>query len=223
MKYVIIKQTKVSGSGRNTKYSKVPNYEDLKTLKEKGFDAKLINIAPRGGIWGNAIEVPARQAKNALAGKFVTKEFEKEYIARKKKEQAMRDAAQSDYEANVVNCTEFFTDADVGSLAIRGGDFKSLSKYCWVKDDLNMIPNGYGDGEMRNKFVLVKEIDGHFSRHAQFGNQAPQLMAEVVGKFEILFYDCDNGVSIDVDAIEPVRIYTQNRRAYVVGTKFLID
>lgn len=221
MKSATIKQTAVYGSGRNTKYRNVPTWDEVDYLRALGYSAELVNVAPRGGLWGETIQVPVRQAdkaRRALAG-------ERLYASRAAERAAKavakaRQLAASEVADNVISKDDWQAYSDVGSLKIEADQFTAISQHVWERDGAHMIPNGYGDGEMRITFVLVRDLERRFSRHEAFGDAPPTLMAEASGPLKIYTYDCGSDW-FAVQADEPVRIYAKNRRVYIVGTKFI--
>lgn len=216
----IIKQTVVSGSGRNTKYSNVPTWQEVSALLELGYKAELVNIAPRGGVWGETIQVPARhaeKAKRALSGEKVYASRDAERAAKAKIK--AKQAAASEVEKNVISKNDVNIYCDVGSVKIEAEEFTAISDRVWNRDGAQMVPNGYGDGEMRVTLVKVRDSAKRFSRHEAFGDSAPTLMAEARGLINVFSYDCGNDF-FRVQADEVVRIYSKNRRVYIVGSNF---
>lgn len=216
----IIKQTVVYGSGRNTKYSDVPTWEEAAALRALGYKAEFVNIAPRGGTWGDTIQVPARQAekaKRALAGErvYASRAAEREAKAASKR----RAQAAREVEENVLIKSDVELWCDVGCVKIESDQFTPISTNIWQRDSAHMVPNGYGDGPMRLTIVKVRDIERRFSRHEAFGDAPPPLMAEASGILKIYSYDCGEEY-FRIQADEPVRIYSKNRRVYIVGTKF---
>lgn len=220
MKQIIIKQTIVRGTGRNTKYLNVPTWQEADALRALGYNAELLNIAPRGGVWGETIQVPARQAeqaKRALTGELVYASRAAERAA-KAKAKAQQVAAR-EVEENVISKNDVKLYCDVGSVKIEADKFTPISTHIWSHEGAHMVPNGYGDGEMRLTLVNVRDLAHRFSRHESFGNSPPHLMAEASGLLTIYYYDCGKDW-FSIQADEPVRIYSKNRRVYIVGTNF---
>lgn len=219
----IIKQTVVYGSGRRTQYSDIPTWEEVDSLRALGYSATLINIAPRGGIWGETIQVPSRQAakaKRALAGEMVYASRAAERAA-KAKAKAQRLAGE-DVAGNVVSKTDVELFCDVASVKVKAQEFRPLNEHMWVREGAHMVPNFHGDGPMRLSLVRVRDAQRRFSRHEAFGDEAPPLMAEASGWIKIYNYDCGE-TCFEVIAAEPVRFYSQNHRVYLVGTAFSCD
>lgn len=214
----IIKQTVVYGDGRNTRYSKVPTLGDAAALRALGYKAELVNIAPRGGTWGETIQVPARQAekaKRALAGERVYASRAAERAAKaaaKRRAQAAREV-----EKNVRLKSEVELWSDVGCVKIESDQFTPISTNIWQRDGAHMVPNRHGD--VRLTIVKVRYSEWRFSRHEAFGDEPPELMAEASGMLKI--YSCDCGDEyFRIQAEKPVRIYSKNRQVYIVGTRF---
>lgn len=216
----IIKQTVVRGSGRNTKYSNVPTWQEARALRALGYSAALVNIAPRGGVWGETIQVPTRQAekaKRALTGETVYASRSVERAA-KAKAKAQQIAAR-EVEENVISKDDVQLYCDVGSVKIEAEQFTPISTHVWTREGAHMVPNGYGDGDMRLTIVKVRDSARCFSRHEAFGDAPPTLMAEASGLLTIYYYDCGKD-RFRIQADAPVRIYSKNRRVYIVGTNF---
>ena len=234
MKKVIVKQTKVSGSGRRTMYSEVPTFGEVEKLRALGYDADFINIAPRGGAWGHTIQVPSRQAEKAkrvLAGErlFASRQAKRAAKAREK----AREEAAAEVEENVISKNHVGVVCDVASVAVEADNFTIIdvsnvdlpsqyrpdywgSNCYWIKND-------YGDGDMTLSLVKVKDCERRFSRHEAFGDTPPPLRAEAKGPIKVFFHDCRKDHWFEVFAKKPVRFYSQNKRVYMVGEDFTVS
>ena len=82
-----------------------------------------------------------------------------------------------------------------------------------------MIPNLYGDGETKAILVKVRDLSLPFSRHKEFGDEPPILMAEAQGTIKIFDYDCGEQ-SFEIFATDKIQIYAKNNKIYLVGTNF---
>jgi hypothetical protein len=191
--------------------------DDVAALRALGFEAELIDIAPRGGVWGRTIQVPARQAeraRRALHGDVVyaTRAAEREARARAR--------ARHDAETNVLERFDVTLSADAGAVKIRADDLVPLSTALCECEGAHLLPVGW-DGLVRLTLVTVRDAERRFSRHEAFGDQPPDLLAEARGAIRVYHYDCGQDFFI-VNADSPVRFYVRHRRVYAVGTSFSI-
>lgn len=220
MTKTIVKQTVTSGTGRNTRNTNIPTADDLRRLLALGFAAELVNIAPRGGVWGETLQVPARQAekaRRALAGEVVWASRAAERAA--KAAAKARAGALAEAEANVIDKTTYLVAADAGSVKMAG-QITPVGPY--VRADQNgtaQIPNGYGDGQHKLTVVTVADADRRFSRHEGHGNRAPVLQATATGPLSVYGYDCGDSVFAVILSPEPLKIYSLDGRVYIVGTE----